>query len=350
MKILLVLATLAVHGLSHAALPSLMQSREPEHLVVHNRILANVNGQNISVMDVMKKMDLYLARAYPQIIDSKIDRYQFYLANWYQTLQQMIDQELMIADADEKELKVNDANVRETMVERFGTNMMLHLDKLNMTYEEARKLITTELTVQQMTWYRVNNKAIQKVAPQDVKAAYKEYCEHNPPIETWKYQVLSIRAGDAKSGSELAERAHHLLAMANGDLQMVASVLKSGLPEDSSVTITVSPDYEVEGRNLSDSHKEVLFALEVGSFSKPISQLSRVDNSMVHRLFYLRDHTRTEPPAFDKIAGDLHDKLLEGAVGRETAAYITKLRHRFGYDEKHVQEMIPEGFRPFSLK
>ncbi len=350
MKKIFLLTLLSIHGLLQADFPSLLQDQEPHHLIVHNRILAKVNGQNISVIDVMKKMDLFLARNYPHVIDSKIGRYQFYSAHWYRTLQQMVDHELIMADADEKEVKVNDSNVRETMMSRFGPNMMLHLDKLNMTYEEARKLIVAELIVQQMTWYRVNNKALQKVGPQDVKTAYKEYCQHNPAIETWKYQVMSIRTNDGQGGSELAQKAHHLLAEVQAGLQSVAHQLQSELPENAQTTILVSQDYEVDGAQLSEQHRQVLYALNPGSYSEPIAQRSRIDGSTVHRLFYLKDRTRKETEPFEKMAGELQDKLLDEAVEKETAAYITKLRERFGYDEKYVQEMIPPDFQPFSLR
>ena len=58
---------LLVPLLTIAAEPGPMSFNEPEHLIVNNRILAKVNGKTISVVDVMKKMDVFLNRAYPPI-------------------------------------------------------------------------------------------------------------------------------------------------------------------------------------------------------------------------------------------------------------------------------------------
>ena len=64
-----------------------------ESLIVYNRILAKVNGKTLSVIDVMRKMDLFLQRNYPHLVDSKVARFQFYSSQWRETLAQMIDQE-----------------------------------------------------------------------------------------------------------------------------------------------------------------------------------------------------------------------------------------------------------------
>src|SRR6202034_4472157 len=51
--------------------PALLSYDEPQDIVIYNRILAKVNGKTISVIDVMKKMDLFLQRYYPNYAQSK---------------------------------------------------------------------------------------------------------------------------------------------------------------------------------------------------------------------------------------------------------------------------------------
>lgn len=166
--------------------PSLLPPEGHEELIVYNRILAKINDKTLSVIDVMKKMDLFLQRNYPEMVGSKIARYQFYSAQWRDTLSHMIDQELMLADAEHLELKVTDAEVREEMLDRFGPAIMATLDQLNISYEEARKMIHSEMVVQRMMWYRVQSKALNMVNPQDIKDAYKQFCEENPALEQWE--------------------------------------------------------------------------------------------------------------------------------------------------------------------
>lgn len=339
----------------------LMPMSEPQHLIVNNRILAKVNDKTISVIDVMKKMDVFLNRVYPHLANSKMARYQFYSTNWNDVLQQMIDDELILLDSEGKDLKITDGDVRESLQERFGPNVMANLDKLGLSYEEAKKMIHTELVVQRMIWFRVNSKALVSVNPQDVKDSYREYCVQNPPLEQWKYQVLSIRAKDKQAAEQIAAKAYLSLINDHLDLKAVAKQFNGSLPDDiamsmtvsndnkSAVSVSVSDEYEVTDKEISQAHRQVLFSLKEGSYSRPVSQISRVDNTMVYRIFYLKNHSRTVVPPFDELEEKLENDLIQQAVNRENKIYISKLRERLGYNEKHMQEAIPSDFQPFTI-
>lgn len=323
---------------------SALQQEEPEELIIYNRILAKVNGKTISVIDVMKKMDMFLQKHYPQVASSKLTRYQFFSGQWREYLAQMIDQELMIADAEHLEVKVTDAEVREEILNRFGPNTMPILDKMGLSYEEAKQMIHDEMIVQRMMWFRVNSKALTHVNSNDVKEAYKQYCEKNPELEEWQYQVLSIRSLQKEESETLASRAFELL---KSNLELSAVAEKLNAPQE---TLTVSPDMQADEKSISSSHKEVLKTLTENSFSAPIAQVSRIDNSVVYRIFYLKKHTKRTLPPFGKIAEELKEQLLQQAANKENTQYIAKLRDRLGYDEKHMTETLPNDFQPFALR
>jgi len=327
---------------------------QSQELVVNNRILAKVQDKTISVLDVMKKMDVYLARYYPQYAKSAPARYQFFSSNWRDTLNQMIDNELMVADAEAREIKVSDGEVREEVQLRFGPNVMGTLHDLNVTYEEARRMVQQDMIVQRMNWFRVTSKALQKVNSQDVKEAYKKYCEANPPKEEWKYQMLSIRAASKEEAAAAAAKATALLKHEGMTLQAAADELSeptASLAADAgqpaaSLSINLSPEYTTEGKALTEAHKAVLSKLKAGAFSEPVEQTSR-DGSVVFRVFHLKDHTLTEPPKFHEVADQLKDTLLQQVAAEENAQYVAKLRQRFGYDEKSLD--IPADFEPFQM-
>jgi len=332
-------------------LRGLTAQEEPQELIVYNRILVKVNNKTISVIDVMKKMDLFLQRYYPQFMQSKAARFQYYSSQWSDTLAQIIDQELMLADAEHLELKVSDADVREEMLDRFGPAIIQTLDQIGMTYEEARKMVFAEMVVQRVMWYRVNSKAINSVHPQHIKEAYKKYCEKNPALEEWEYQVLSIRSTNQEAGESLAKKAEDLLlSAAYPDLLSVSEQIKSESIEESSMTITLSPELKTDERTIAQSHRDALKTLEPKSFSPPIAQVSRIDQSTVYRIFYLKSHSKQEIPPFEKIGEELKDELLQAAAARENIQYIAKLRERLGYDEKHMIESLPPDFQPFALR
>lgn len=344
----LLLLTLTVcSSLPLRAEPSLLAHSEPEELVIYNRILAKANGKTISVIDVMKKMDLFLQKHYPELIDSKVARFQFYSSQWRDYLTQMIDQELMLADAEHLELKVSDAEVREEILERFGPNIMGTLDTLGLGYDEARKMVHDELIVQRMMWFRVNSKALVSVNSQDVKTAYNNYCIANPEMQEWQYQVLSIRSPKKEASEAIAHRAFELLH-SHMALAALPDALKPA--EESDISITLSSDLQADEKNISQMHKQVLETLTENSYSKPIAQVSRVDNSVVYRIFHLKKHAIKRIPPFQKMAENLKDQLLHEAANKESTQYIARLRQRLGYDEKHMMETLPKDFQPFALR
>ncbi len=345
LKILLILFSSALPLFAFAP-PIPSQSSEPE-LIINNRILATVNGKSITVMDVMRKMDLFLARAYPDVAKSFENRSQFYQQSWKATLNQLIDNELIIADAEKMEMKVPEKDIREAIHERFGPNVMTTLDDLGITYDEGWHLIHSEMAVQRMSWYRVHSKAFQRIGPQDIKFAFQDWIKHNPPKEEWKYQVLSIRSKTEQIGKVFAQKAYSLIRNEPIPFEALAKTLKEDI--DPSVNINVSDEYNVENKDLSESHKAILCNLTPGAYSEPTAQVSRFDKSIVHRIFYLKDHSIDAPAKFDSKVDDLQDELLQKEVAKEYPLYLSKLRKQYNFDEKQLED-IPANFQPFTLK
>jgi hypothetical protein len=321
-----------------------------QQLAVNNRILAKVNGKTISVLDVMKKMDVFLTRYYPQYASSPIARHQYFSTQWRDFLSQMIDNELILADAEKLELKITDSEVREAIIERFGPNIMASLDKLQMTYEEAKKMVQDDITVEKMTWYRIHSKALQNVNPQDIKIAYQDFLKKNPPQDNMEYQVLSIRTQDEALGEETAKKAHKLLCSAKKSLSEVMEEISLELKDRNDITVSLSDEIKSDSKTISDAHKSVLLQLALNSISEPIRQFSKTDKSAVYRIFHLKNHSTVLPPTFAKIADKLKNELIDLAIARESQVYIEKLREKFGYDEKAMRESIAEDFQPFILK
>src|SRR5580704_3365582 len=96
--LLILLIQLGTFSLQGQNAPMLFGKGERK-IVVNNRILAKVNGKAISVLDIMKKMDMLFYRQYPQYANNAEARQQFYSMYWKTALQECIDKELIMADA-----------------------------------------------------------------------------------------------------------------------------------------------------------------------------------------------------------------------------------------------------------
>jgi len=104
-------ATSAFQGPSH--------HREPQ-LTINNHPLAKINGKVLSLIDVVKKMDLFLYEYDPNMKLSVAERAQFYSSRWNETLEELICNELMLLDAEQKKIEVSDGEVREELENRVG--------------------------------------------------------------------------------------------------------------------------------------------------------------------------------------------------------------------------------------
>ena len=71
-------------------------------------------------------------------------------------LMEMIDHQLILADATDKEIKISSGEVREEMEFRFGPNIMLTLDNIGLTYDDTWKMSWNSLELvmrnQSLSW------------------------------------------------------------------------------------------------------------------------------------------------------------------------------------------------------
>ncbi|MBI3211749.1 MAG: hypothetical protein HYZ47_03585 [Simkania negevensis] len=171
-----------------------MKPKEPS-LHFNNRPLAKINGKTISLIDVINKMDLALFDYNPEFLNSTLARYQFYTQSWKQTLEDMINTEMILLEGEEKELKATDGEIREAMLERFGPSIIASLEMIRITYEDAREMIRKELIVEQLMGVKVHTKAMQAVTPQVIRKGYEEYLAKHL---SEGHGLLNVKFGEEK--------------------------------------------------------------------------------------------------------------------------------------------------------
>lgn len=321
----------------------------PSQIFVNNRILATVNGKPISVIDIMKKMDMMFYSQFPQYTSSVEIRHQFYQVNWKRVLQDLIDKELVLADAEEHEIKLTNGDIRQEMETLFGPNIILNLDKVGLTFDEAWKMVRGDLIIRRMVFYRANSKGINKVTPQRVKEAYEQYAKDNVRPDEWHYMVISIRDQDAKRGAEAASFVRQLLVEQGVSYKELPEKLAES-PFASATKVSISQDFQHGEKDLSPAYKEVITTLGDGGYSQPIPQKSRNDNSTLFRVFHLKKFTPSGVQPFSEVENQLKEQLLNKAINKETEAYLLKLRRHFNVQEGYNPELSSDDFQPFVLK
>lgn len=337
------------------ALPSMLDTSAlaipapSNDIAINNRILLKVNGKVISMLDVVKKMDLLFYRQYPEYASSSLARYQFYQSSWKAILQSVIDDELILADAAEKKVNVSDGDVREELEDIFGPDVVINIDKIGLTYEEAWDLLKKELTVQRMNSMLVRAPALNDVGPKSIRDTYEDFAKKNPAETAWVYRVFTIRSSDKERVEKLAEEALHLIRASELSLEDVAASLQQ---REEGVQITLSEEYNRKEKELSDAHKETLSAIAKAAqkgVSMPIIQAGK-NNEIAARLFYLKEKCQVNPPAFDELKDEIQSELLRKAVAHHSKAYLEKLRRHYGITREYVAQMVPDNFQPFSMQ
>jgi hypothetical protein len=316
-------------------------------IAVQNGILAKVGEATISVLDVKKKMDFFFHQNYPHLVDSEEARFQFYLSSWRHVLNEMVDQQLMLADAEVREVTLTEGEVREEMESRFGPNISLSLDKVGLSYSEAAKMVKDEMIVRRMGWWFAHSKAIQSVTPQEIKKAYRLYLKEHPSYNQYTYKVLSVRSPEGEAAARLL--ADQLIA-AEAKFPEAEALVKAFEHEHPSTSVQISPDYTSKDYEIADLYRSSVASLAPGTFSAPVTHKSRADGKTVHRIFYLFSKESFSSPSFEEMANHLKEELTQKALVHYTRLYQEKLRKQYGYDPKTIEESLPEHFVPFSLQ
>lgn len=328
----------------------LLGQEESKQIFVNNRILAKVNGKAISVIDVMKKMDMQFYRQYPQYTSSVMARFQFYQLAWKQVLQELIDKELLLADAEENHLTVTSADIRQEMEDLFGPNIIANLDKINLSFEEAWKMIKEDTIIKRMLYIRAHSKATKKVTPQDVRNAYEEFAKNNTRNDEWHYQVISIRDPDPTQGADVANFCYQLLAKDKIAFDSLPKQATSFANWKSTTKVSVSEEFHHTEKDLSPSYKEILLKQPANSFTQPIAQKSRGDGSSVFRIFYLKEMIPGGVIPFSEVEAQLKNQLVDQAVSDETDVYLKKLHHHYNVQQSLLLDVNGSDFEPFVLK
>lgn len=349
MKYLKVILFLTFFGSLTCADPFLFGKSDNAHIEVNNRVLAYVNTKAITVIDVMKKMDMIFFKHFPEYASSPQARFQYYQINWKPFLQELIDKELILADAEENKIPLTPGDVRQEMETLFGPNIIANLDKIGLTFDEAFKIVQGDLLLKRTMMVRVNSKAMRSVTPQQIREAYNEFAKNNTKKEMWNYQVLTIRNTDPTSGAETAALSHRLLIEKQLSLDNLIAEIEAMNATHKSV-LSVSEPLSHAETDMADIIKTNLLKMTSGSISQPIAQKSRTDKSTVFRILVLKEKIPAGAVPYSEVENQIKNELFDNAIQKESEIYLKKLRDHYAISENYIAEKVPSDFQPFAIK
>lgn len=332
---------------------SFLKSRKQDEpkIFINNRILARVNGKPISTYDLMKKMDLTFFRQYPEYSSSNQARFQFYELSWRPALSEMIDKQLILADAQESKIEVSGGDIRQEIENSFGPNVIDNLDKAGLTFEEASKMMQEDLIIRRLVAGRVHAKAMRQVTPSKVRAAYEAFIQDpaNTRLTQWSYRMITIKGRNLQKTEEMAQATYQLLL--EGVLpDQINAKLKERKLLGRKGKVTISGTMKHNDKEISKEYRDILIDLDKGMYSQPFPHKSRSNNSTVYRILSIEEKIPGGIPSYKEMEGSLKEKLLDQEIDKETDNYLLKLRQHYHIRQSDLDAYLPADYQPFSLR
>jgi hypothetical protein len=308
-------------------------------LEINNRVLIKINGAAITVMDVVRKMDMVFFQQFPNFLNEPGLRYQFYKENWRHFLEKAIDDKLMLADAEEKKIKVTEGEVREQLQETLGPNLVFNLEAIGMTLDEAIDMVKTDMIVRRMKGGMVQAKALAEVNPRKIREQYEKNLIARPPLAHYCYQVLSFKAPMENAALSAASKTQQLLQNQTVSLDLIKEQFS-----EPDCALNCSDPYTRSEKDISTTHKAVLDLMKQGEYSPPFVKKG------VAYVLHLKEKQEGKAPAFGEEVPKIRQQLLEESIAKYDAEYRQRLRKSYGLTEQFISQLIPEETQPFALR
>lgn len=324
-------------------------------IIIHNRLLARVNGKPISVMDVKKSMDLFLKGHYPDALSSPFKTYQFYVYQWKFALQELINKELLRIEAENlkatlpnNKTLIPDGVVHEEIKKRFGANPFQKIQDLGFTDDQIEKFIIEEMMISSVSWTFVWQKAIQQVTPDKIQKEYNKHLDDLKSSGKWEYKIVTIHGDSEQDNKKTAKKLYQLISQ-KSHLEKDENTLTGIIQEmnkhaPSNLCITISSLISVANKDISLEIKKILEQLSPCSLSKMMTQ---TPDGLAYRMFYLIKYHQESPPSIQEIFQKLTNSLIQENGLHQRAEYIGKLKKKFFYED--LLASAPKNFIPFEM-
>lgn len=317
-------------------------------LTVNNRVLAKVNGKAITLVDVVKKMDMLLYRHQPELLQLPEMRTQFYLTNWKPVLSDMIDRDLIMQEAEELKLPMSAGDVRQELEEVFGPQVMINLENAGLTFDEVWEMVRSDIIIRRMLTLRVNMPIMAKITPDEIRKSYDDYLKDASQRRQYTYRMISFKSEDAKKAEQVAAKTQPLLQSGELSLGGLEDQLKAKGLLLEGVTLSVSPVFMQGQEEILESIQNILKVLPQGSYSEPTLQQSRSEKAPLVRIYFLQEKATAQPASFDELQLELKESIARERQERDTHLYFQKLRKHFDVQLEDIQKDLPPNFAPFT--
>lgn len=312
-------------------------------VIVDNRVVATVRGQVITVIDVMKKLDMIFYQQFPQYRGSSEARFEFYRTNWRRVLDELVDRQLILVMAEERGFQISNGDIRQELEEMFGPNVMMNLYEAGLSLHEVYEMMKADILLRRILSFYVRGPVLASITPEVLKIAYSERSNDLKRQESWIWRTVTVRSLEKDCAKEVADAAWKLLEQDHLSIEVVQSKLPKG------VELVVSDPFHSEKKDLAPHLRTLLDSLAVGSYSSPVSFTSRSDPHQCWRCYIADEKKEGVVLSFSEMEQKLREELAGPEIEKRTKLFFDDLRKQY-----HLKQSIPSeellAFEPFQLK
>lgn len=317
-------------------------------IVVNNRVLVDVKGEPISLVDVTKAMEMALyfqaGGDTSQLTDAV--RMQYYGQHWKRYLEELIKKELILADAEEQKMEIATGDVRQEIENRFGRQLYDFLEESHMTYDEIFNYVKKEIAIRRMTMFKVHSQVMKKVTPAIIQQEYEKIIAELAKQYAVSFRVLTIRSEDGFIRHP--EMIHLSEKLPSNEIEIDnINELLHGINPD--LTASLSVPLKEDINKVKESYKDILSRLCAGQWSLPIEEEARSSGQRVYKILYLDSIEDPALPAFYEVEAQIRNGLTSSLTEKKTLEYVLSLYDHFKVPLVKENTMLI-NFEPFLIR
>lgn len=288
---------------------------------IKDRIAAVVNGQPITLSDVIERVQMELARIATDLPPKEREQQRKDLIR--RGLEQLIDETVVEAEANQMGVEVTEEEVQrqlEALAKQNGMDvdrLRIAVTEVGITIDTIRESLRRQALRERLMQYRVKPR---KVTDEEVQSAYAMQASENE-VEMRVRGIFVPTPDPADTSKEEASRAKAELAvqrLAKGEeFAVVARDLSSG------------PSAR-EGGDLGWVRKGVLFAEADAAIArlKPRQMSPLLRTSSGWHIFFLEAKRQQTSKPLSEVREEIRNRILSESIVRERENYVKALRKR----------------------
>lgn len=310
----------------------------------NNKILTHVGNKPITVLDVKREMDRQIYLFDKTAFDNPEAVYAHYNQNWKYTLKKIVQDELLLLEAESREFSIPPHEITKKTAELYGENPVPLYQLLSITQEEAKEHGKRELYSMYLNYFNIWDKCNIAATPKEVQKAYQSFIKDLPMKDKWIYQAMVVQGKDEQLVNQTSESISQMLK--GGQFSNLAAIVDS-LSVGDDLKVGLSKDITLTTKELSPSLLAVLENLEVGMMTDVITAKS--SGTYTGKVIHLKEIQKEPIPDFSEISENLKHNIVSKSSEELSEKYFGNLSKKYGLSGLYGKNLQQSQLVPFTL-